>query len=107
MSERCLRFRSSKFPACEDREETINPNRWGRRLAEHLAAEIDVQKLWVCCGNADGEDDGFVCSVAPRFSARGLFRKQARADAAARVLETIQEILAADPDVHDICLEEE
>ncbi|HSV37121.1 MAG TPA: hypothetical protein VLI04_00045 [Nocardioidaceae bacterium] len=75
-----LVLRSSAFPAYDGEEHQINPGRFGRRLAEAVAALLatrgyatsepmaedwgwrvevrnDAFPLWLGCGNVDGEVD--------------------------------------------------
>lgn len=83
-----LEFRSDAFPACPGEDEEINPGRYGKRLAEFIAAELprkgyrvrDVYAedwgwvveldnaefpLWVGVGNYEEYDDGFLCFIEP------------------------------------------
>jgi len=37
-----VEFRSGKFPPYEGEQEQINPDLWGKRLAEYLVQKIDA-----------------------------------------------------------------
>ena len=83
-----LEFRSTSFPAYPGEAEEINPGRYGKRLAQFLAAELpgsgfevagvsaedwgwrldlqnDAFPLWIGCGNYDEYEDGFLCFIEP------------------------------------------
>jgi hypothetical protein len=38
-----VEFRSDRFPSCEGEEEEINPDLWGKRLAEFLCEKLPAQ----------------------------------------------------------------
>ena len=83
-----LEFRSNAFPPYADEDEEVNPGRYGKRLAQFLAAELprrgfdiagvcaedwgwrldlqnDAFPLWVGCGNYEEFEDGFLCFIEP------------------------------------------
>lgn len=123
-----VEFRSSKFPPYEGEEETINPGLWGQRLAEYLVQKlaergIQVQekemgaedwgwyipmrvegiRIALCCGHQEGDVDQFLCFTDPRTPVvRKLFRKIDATQQFTRLIEALQQILAADPEIRDI-----
>ena len=121
-----VEFRSIKFPPYEGEEEKINPGRYGKRLAEHLAAELrrrgipagepyfedwgcaveipnEEFPLWIGCGNYEEWPDGFLCFVEPgKPKVRRWFRVIDTTAAVGRVTQALDEILQSDPDVRDI-----
>jgi hypothetical protein len=83
-----VEFRSGAFPPYEGEEEEINPGRYGKRLADFLAASLPaygfevcsvdaedwgwrvelVNKsfpLWIGCGNYEDLENGFLCFIEP------------------------------------------
>jgi len=111
-----VEFRSDRFPAYESEEQEINPGRYGKRVAEFLAAGLhshgfeteeliaedwgwivpiknDGFKLWIGCGNYEEYPDGFLCFIEPHKPAiRRLFRKistQSRVEALQRAMDAI------------------
>jgi len=83
-----VEFRSDAFPAMPGETEHVNDGRWGRRLADHLAAQLalrgfgsshvsaedwgwmvglenDKFPLWVGCGNCEEHPDGFLVFIEP------------------------------------------
>ncbi len=83
-----LEFKSEAFPPLPGEEEKINPGRFGKNLADFIAAElpkhgftvnlvdfedwglrIEIENktfpLWIGCGNYDDEDNGFHCFIEP------------------------------------------
>jgi len=121
-----VEFRSSAFPSYEDEEETINPGRWGRRLAEYLKAKLEDRKietdeiviedwgvtlplkndafpLWIGCGNYEEYPDGFLCFIEPsKPYVRRWFRKIDTTAIIARVADALDAILRTNPEIRDI-----
>ncbi|HYO17679.1 MAG TPA: hypothetical protein VES02_03305 [Dermatophilaceae bacterium] len=119
-------FRSSKFPPYEDEDEQLNPGVWGRRLAEYLGEsltsngmrvepiiaedwgwyiplELDGVRLAVCCGHQDGDAGEFVLFTDPsRPTVRRGFRKVDVTPQLTALTDALDEILTADPDIHDV-----
>lgn len=83
-----VEFASPEFPAYAGEDEEVNPGRFGKRLAEWLAAtlpahgfkvmgigaedwgwRIDLENeafpLWVGCGNYEEFENGFLCFIEP------------------------------------------
>ena len=122
-----VEFRSNQFPPYEGEEDAVNPGRWGKRVAEFLAARLPAQgfevdqplsmdwgwilpivnadfPLTISIGNYDQyPDEGFLCFIEPHTpSIRQWFRKidtQTRIEALQRALDAI---LSAEPAVHHI-----
>jgi hypothetical protein len=121
-----VEFRSSKFPPYEGEEEDINPGLWGRRLAEYLVQKLAEQGIeteemvaedwgWylpvrndgfplaLCCGHQNGDDDQFMCFTDPSTPiVKKLFRKIDATAPLTRLTETLQQILAADPEIREV-----
>lgn len=120
-----VEFRSDKFPVCDGEEHEINPGRYGKRLAEFLAAGLrphgfeleeliaedwgwvvpiknDGFKLWVGCGNYEEYPDGFLCFIEPHTPViQKLFKKietRARVEALQKAMD---EVLSAEAGIRD------
>ena len=115
-----LEFRSSAFPAYPDEEEEINPGRFGKRLAEFIAAgmpshglkvsgihaedwgwRVDLQNdafpLWIGCGNSEEFDDGFLCFIEPsKPFVRKWLKRIPTADVVQRVASALGQIVQQD-----------
>jgi hypothetical protein len=93
-----VEFRSDRFPACEGEEEQVNPDLWGKRLAEFLRDSLrsegfetedphpedwgwtlpivnDKFRLWIGCGHYQEYPDGFLCFIEPHTFVRSFLRK--------------------------------
>src|SRR6266704_5104557 len=92
MSDRLLthvEFRSNRFPAFEGEEEMINPDLWGKLLADFLREGLLSRgyeipepiredwgwmlrvlnqhlSTWIGCGHYQEYHDGFLCFIEPR-----------------------------------------
>ena len=112
-----VEFRSDKFPAYKNEEQEINPGRYGKRVAEFLAAGLrshgfeteeliaedwwgwvvpiknDGFKLWIGCGNYEEYPDGFLCFIEPHTPLiRKLFKKidtQSRVEALQKAMDAV------------------
>ena len=83
-----VEFRSDRFPPIEGEEKLVNPNLWGKRLADFLREGLQSQgfetkepiaedwgwvvpvvnrafPLWIGCGRYQEYDDGFLCFIQP------------------------------------------
>lgn len=83
-----VEFRSDKFPAYEGEEDQVNPDRWGKRLAEFLCEKLFAEGfrtekplaedwgwrvnvvnqgfgLWIGCGRYQEYPDGYLCFIEP------------------------------------------
>jgi hypothetical protein len=121
-----VEFRSSKFPPYEGEEAQINPGLWGKRLAEFLVqklAERGIEteeiiaedwgwyvpvrnegfRLALCCGHQNGDDDEFLCFTDPSTPVvKKFFKKTDATPQLLHLTETLQQILASDPEIRDI-----
>jgi hypothetical protein len=122
-----VEFRSDHFPPYEGEEEEVNPGRWGKRVAELLAAGLaregfeveevfnedwgwvvplknDAFPLWIGCGNYDEyPDDGFLCFIEPHTSVvRRWFRKIETTEKVTALQAAMHRVLAAEPSIRDI-----
>ncbi len=124
-----LEFRSNSFPAEPDEADRVNPERWGKSLADYLRAEFnsrnlpggepsaedwgwvvpldnDLFSLWVGCGKYDEYEDGFLCVIEPSKpsirSIRKLFRKIDTTQRVAEVAAALEAALRAHPGVRDL-----
>ena len=119
-------FRSSSFPALPGEETEVAPGRWGKRLAELLAAglreegwtvdelsaaswgwKLSVENtafpLWLGCGNSPGAVDGFAVFLEPgEPSVRRLFRRIDTTEIVGRLGDSIERILRRSPEVRDL-----
>jgi hypothetical protein len=83
-----VEFRSNSFPALEGEEELINPDLWGKQLADFLSDGLrtegfettepiaedwgwrlnvinDTFALWIGCGHYQEYVDGYLCFIEP------------------------------------------
>jgi hypothetical protein len=121
-----VEFRSSKFPPYDGEEEEINPDVWGKRLAEYLTANLTnygietediigedwgwyipvVNKgfrLAICCGHQYGDDDQFLCFTDPKDPVfRRFIRKIDGTKELEKLTSAIREIFASDDEIRDI-----
>ena len=119
-------LRSSKFSPYDGEQELINPGLWGKRLAEYLVqklAERGIEtyemiaedwgwylpvrnegfRLALCCGHQDGDADEFLCFTDPSTPIiKKIFKKIDATPELTRLTETLQQILASDPDIREI-----
>lgn len=98
-----VEFRSDNFPPYEGEEEQVNPNLWGKRLAEFLGDKLrsegfdceepfsedwgwvlpvtnDGFSLWIACSRYREYPDGYLCHIEPHkpFVRRFLKRVDTR-----------------------------
>jgi hypothetical protein len=112
-----VEFRSDKFPAYKGEEEQINPDLWGKRLAEFLCDKllakgfkteeplaedwgrrIDVVNeafsLWIGCGHYQEYPDGYLCFIEPHTHyVHRLFRKINTQERIASLQQALDKIL--------------
>jgi len=113
-----VEFKSDSFPAYDGEDKLINPGRWGKRLAEFIAAglpsrgftpkaplaeedwgwvlavENEAFPLWIGIGNYEEHPNGFLCFIEPPEPAirRFLFKKidtRERIEALQRAMDDI------------------
>ncbi len=121
-----VEFRSQKFPPYDGEEELINPGLWGKRLAEYLVQKLSDRgiktqeiiaedwgwyvpiqnegfRLAICCGHQNGDDDQFLCFTDPSTPVvKKLFRKIDATPELTRLIEALQQILSADPEITNV-----
>ena len=122
-----IEFRSSAFPPYEGEEDQVNPNRYGRRLAEYLHGELarrgvpteDIYAedwgwalpvtnaafpVWIGCGNYEEYPDGFLCFIEPSkpFVRRWLFKTMNTTATVERIAEALEDALRAHDQVRDL-----
>ena len=125
-----VQFRSDAFPAYPEEDELINPDRWGKRLAEFLAAKLpehgvkvgpiyaedwgwgipienEAFAMFVGCGNVTWEGNTFACSIEPSKPEvrKGLFRKVRTVEDVERVAAALDRILRGHPEIRDVSWE--
>ena len=84
-----VEFRSNRFPAFDGEEEMINPDLWGKLLADFLREGLLLRgydipdalpedwgwmlrisnqpfSMWIGCGHYQEYPDGFLCFIEPR-----------------------------------------
>jgi hypothetical protein len=115
--ETCVEFRSDRFPPYEGEEEQINPDCWGKRLAEFLRDGLrakgfvteepcaedwgwvlpvlnDQFRLWIDVGHHQEYPDGFACFINPhRPFVRRFFKKIETRETVTRLKDAIDKIL--------------
>lgn len=118
-------FRSGKFPPYEGEEEQINPQLWGKRLAEYLVEKLKgtgietediIAEDWgwyipiknqgfrmaICCSHYD-EDDVYMCFTEPAKPVfRKLFKKTDATEQLGRLVGAMEKIFASDPDITEV-----
>jgi hypothetical protein len=111
-----LEFRSDSFSPSDDESE-VNPGRWGKTLAEHLAVGLSERgfevgapysedwgwvvpiegtaiRTFVGCGNYEEYPDGFLVFIEPsRPYVRRLWKKVPTEPVVAPVSEALEHIL--------------
>lgn len=121
-----VEFRSSKFPPYDGEEDEINPGLWGKRLTEYLAQKLaergiateayavedwgcylpvknDGVRLALCCGHQNGDDDQFLVFTEPSTpKVKRFFRTIDATAPLTHLVNTLRDILEADPDIRDI-----
>jgi len=112
-----VEFRSDRFSAYEGEEEQINPDLWGKRLAEFLCHKllaegfkteeplaedwgwrVDVVNegfnLWIGCGRYQEYPDGYLCFIEPHTPyVRKLLRKIDTRERVASLQRALDKIL--------------
>jgi hypothetical protein len=120
-----VEFRAHNFPPYAGEEEDVTPGRYGKRLADFLVRELqnkgfeprdpiaedwgwlipiknDGFRLWIGCGNLDGEADGFLCFIEPHTPR--IRRFLWTIDASRRVGQlqnALDEILSGEPSIRE------
>jgi hypothetical protein len=122
-----VEFRSEKFPAYPGEEDDVNPDLWGKRLAEYLQQKLKEQgletenifaedwgwtvairheafPLWIGCGRYQEYPDGYLVFIEPSKPTirKGLLKKIDTTADVEKVATAINRILKSDSDIHDI-----
>lgn len=122
-----VEFRSDKSPAYPGEKEDVNPDLWGKRLAEYLQQKLKNQgietenifaedwgwtvtirheafPLWIGCGRYQEYPDGYLIFIEPSKPTirKGLLKKIDTTADVKKVANAIDEILKSDSDIHDI-----
>jgi hypothetical protein len=94
-----VEFRSDRFPPVDGEEQLINPNLWGKRLADFLREGLRSEgfetnkpipedwgwivpvinklfPLWIGCGHYAEYQDGFLCFIEPHTPVVWKFLKR-------------------------------
>jgi hypothetical protein len=114
-----VEFISTDFPTYPGEEEEINPGRYGKRLAEFIAAglpqhgfkvdglinedwgwmislENQAFPLWVGCGNYEEFENGFLCFIEPsKPYVRKWFSKIETQPTTDRLVNALDDILSS------------
>ena len=123
--ETAAEFESGLFRPYLPDEAQVNPGCYGAELAYWLSRKLaergvmtsypdfedwgwfieyvteDDKTYWLCCGNMDGADDRWRCSIEPK--ARGLFgRNKAPVEGAAPLMRALRELLAQEPGIRNL-----
>ena len=120
-----VEFKSAVFPADESESTTINPGRYGRRVAEYLkrrlpefgiatgsvapedwgwALSTEFPEIWIGCGNHEEHPDGFLCFVEPKngFVKKWFFMTRDVSADHQRVADALDRVLRSDPEIRDV-----
>jgi len=119
-------FRSDKFPPYDGEQEQINPGLWGKRLAEYFVEKlkgtgIDTEEIipedwgWyipiknygfrlaICCGHQNGDDNEFLCFTEPATPIiKKLFKNIDATEQLTRLVNAMDRVLRADPDIRNV-----
>jgi len=122
-----FKFQSDKFPPYKGEEKEINPNRWGKRLAEFLHQSLakkgieveniipedwgwivpiknDEFPLWIGCGNYGDHSNEYLCFIEPSKPAirKWFFKKIDTSVKVARIINSLNNIFAAELSITNI-----
>jgi hypothetical protein len=119
-----VEFRSAKFPAYPGEEEEINPNLWGKRLAEFLRDNLQLQGIqteeifaedwgwivpvthpsvfvWIGCEHYQEYPDGYLVFIEPSkpVVTKSLFKKINMVPTITQIADAMDKILSSDPEI--------
>jgi hypothetical protein len=122
-----VEFRSAKFPAYPGEEEEINPDLWGKRLAEYLRDKLPQQGIqteeiyaedwgwiveiahpdvpvWIGCGRYQEYPDGYLVFITPSKPAvtKFLFKKINMVPTITQIADALDKILSSDPEIYGL-----
>lgn len=121
-----VEFLSAAFPPYPTESTDVNPGRFGKRLAEFLAQELQRAgasvgepvaedwgwmipilgapfTLWIGVGNRDEHADAFLCFIEPHTQhVRRLWRKVPTREHVERLRQRMDAVLRSHPDIRAI-----
>lgn len=121
-----VEFRSAKFPAYDGEEEQVNPDLWGKRLAEYLSQGLraagvqtgeiyaedwgwgiplphDAFPMWIGCGRYQEYPDGYLVFIEPSKPVIRKFLKKIDTSVdVGRVADALDKILTSDTEIRDV-----
>lgn len=121
-----VEFRSDLFPPSDEDEESMHPDRFGKRLADFLVAGLrskglepnepiaedwgwavtiknDDFRLWIGCGQYGDDLDRFLCFIEPHAPViRRLFRKIDTSGPVLALQRALNEVLSASLGITEI-----
>ena len=122
-----VEFKSEAFPAYPGEEDEVNPDLWGKRLAEFVTLELqkrDIQsneiysedwgwaiplqndkfKMWIGCGRYQEYPDGYLVFIEPSKPTitKFLFKKIDTTSDVSHISDAIDEILRSHSEIRDI-----
>ena len=121
-----VEFRSDKFPPLLRKEEEINPDLWGKRLAEYLEQKLNAESIetcemnpedwgwvlpikndnfsmWIGCGRYQEYPDGYLCFVEPHKPVvRKFFKKVDTTQKVGQIVEALNRILTSDSGIRNV-----
>jgi hypothetical protein len=120
-----VEFRSDQFPPLEGEEALVNPQLWGRRLAEFLRHGLGCQgfelsqptgedwgyrldvlrqptRMWIGCGHYQVHDDSYLCFIEPHKPIiRKLLRSVDTRPHVGKLQQAIDTVLGREASVRD------
>ena len=121
-----VEFRSDKFPPYEGEQEEINPDRWGKRLAEYLEEKLNAEgigteemysedwgwclpikndsfSIWIGCSCYSEYPNGYLCFIEPSKPViRRLFKKIDTTEQVGRIADVLDKTLTSDSEITDV-----
>jgi len=115
-----VEFRSDRFPPLEGEEKLVNPDLWGKRLADFLREGLGRRgfethepvaedwgwvipvvnkpfRMWIGCGHYQEYEDGFLCFIVPdRPFVWMFFRRIDTRERIAALREAMDKVLTED-----------
>jgi len=115
-----VEFRSDRFPPLEGEEKLVNPDLWGKRLADFLREGLGRRgfethepvaedwgwvipvvnkpfRMWIGCGHYQEYEDGFLCFIVPdRPFVWRFFRRIDTRERIAALREAMDKVLTED-----------
>ncbi len=119
-----VEFRSDRFGALEGEDKVINPDLWGKQLADFLKVGLKTQGIettepiaedwgwalkiknesaafWIGCGHYQEYSDGYLCFIEPhKASGWKFFRKVDAKDRIASLQRALDTILSEEAGIH-------